>query len=430
MRSFLLLSTVFSTLVLLAVLESLSSAGEDADVQGNFGSPIPGLNAGQLATFEFGRSVFKKEFTRTEGLGPHFNSTSCRSCHEDPVEGGSSQRYRDFFLAGKFAPGGGLEKIYPDCTEFNEPLQNSECCLPSMVIPHFGPKGTRNVPIASGVEHPRLDQADVIARRNAPPMFGIGLFRLVADEEILSRADPEDSDGDGISGKINRIEDEDDQIGRFGYKCQTASIEAFNRGALNNQMGITSNSIEFAMGPGGNESYFLDEFFGTKTAYAQVATPRDVLVDFDGVSDPELSRGELIALVFFQENLAAPLRGRITSNVRRGEAIFEALNCSGCHAPSLDTPLGLIYPYTDLLLHDMGAELADGITMKEALGNEFRTQPLWGLCQHPPFLHDGRAATVREAILLHGGEAETARNAYAELNEQDTLMLHRFLESL
>ena len=92
MRSFLLLSTVFSTLVLLAVLESLSSAGEEADVQANFGSPIPGLNAGQLATFEFGRSVFKKEFTRTEGLGPHFNSTSCRSCHEDPVEGGSSQR--------------------------------------------------------------------------------------------------------------------------------------------------------------------------------------------------------------------------------------------------------------------------------------------------------------------------------------------------
>ena len=430
MRPFLILSAVFSTLLLLAILESLSSAGEEADIQGSFGAPIPGLNAGQLATFEFGRSVFKKSFTRSEGLGPHFNAASCVSCHEDPVEGGSSQRYRDFFLAGKFTPEGELEKIYPDCTEFNELLQRQECCLPSMVIPHYGPKGTRDNPITNGVEHPRLDQADVIARRNAPPMFGIGIFRLVPDPEILSREDPEDLNGDGISGRINRIEDEDNQLGRFGYKCQTASIEAFNRGALNNQMGITSNSIEFAMGPSQDEKFFLDELFRTRTAYAQVAAPMDELVDYDEVSDPELSRGELIALVFFQENLAAPRRGRITSSVRRGANIFAELNCTACHVPSLNTRIGKIHPYTDLLLHNMGPALADGITMKQALGTEFRTQPLWGLCAHPPFLHDGRAATVRAAIMLHGGEAEASRNAYAGLNEQDTLMLHRFLESL
>ena len=430
MRPFLVLSAVFSTLLLLAILESLSSAGEEADIQGSFGAPIPGLNAGQLATFEFGRSVFKKIFTRSEGLGPHFNAASCVSCHEDPVEGGSSQRYRDFFLAGKFTPAGELEKIYPNCTEFNELLQRQECCLPSMVIPHYGPKGTRDNPVTSGVEHPRLDQADVVARRNAPPMFGIGIFRLVPDPEILSREDPEDLNGDGISGRINRIEDEDNQIGRFGYKCQTASIEAFNRGALNNQMGITSNSIEFAMGPSQDEKFFLDELFRTRTAYAQVAAPMDELVDYDEVSDPELSRGELIALVFFQENLAAPRRGRITSSVRRGANIFAELNCTACHVPSLNTRIGKIHPYTDLLLHNMGPALADGITMKQALGTEFRTQPLWGLCAHPPFLHDGRAATVRAAIMLHGGEAEASRNAYAGLNEQDTLMLHRFLESL
>ena len=430
MRPFLVLSAVFSTLLLLAILESLSSAGEEADIQGSFGAPIPGLNAGQLATFEFGRSVFKKIFTRSEGLGPHFNAASCVSCHEDPVEGGSSQRYRDFFLAGKFTTEGELEKIYPNCTEFNELLQRQECCLPSMVIPHYGPKGTRDNPVTSGVEHPRLDQADVVARRNAPPMFGIGIFRLVPDPEILSREDPEDLNGDGISGRINRIEDEDNQIGRFGYKCQTASIEAFNRGALNNQMGITSNSIEFAMGPSQDEKFFLDELFRTRTAYAQVAAPMDELVDYDEVSDPELSRGELIALVFFQENLAAPRRGRITSSVRRGANIFAELNCTACHVPSLNTRIGKIHPYTDLLLHNMGPALADGITMKQALGTEFRTQPLWGLCAHPPFLHDGRAATVRAAIMLHGGEAEASRNAYAGLNEQDTLMLHRFLESL
>ncbi len=430
MRTFLILSSVFGTLVLLAILESFSSAGEEADVSGNFGAAIPGLNTGQLATFEFGRSIFKKSFTRREGLGPHFNATSCASCHEDPVEGGSSQHYRDFFLAGRLNQEGILEKIYPDCTEFNAPSQRTECCLPSMVIPHYGPRGDNENPVASGVEHPSLSQADVVAIRNAPPMFGLGLFRLVSDEEILSRADPQDANGDGISGRINRIEDENNQIGRFGYKCQTASIEAFNRGALNNQMGITSNSIEFAMGPAQDEKPFLDELFEIKTAYAQVAAPMDELTDYDGIPDPELSRGELIALVFFQENLAAPRRGRITSSVRQGESVFLQLGCTSCHTASLNTRIGKIHPYTDLLLHDMGPELADGITMKQALGNEFRTQPLWGLCEHSPFLHDGRAATVRDAILLHGGEAERARNAYAELNQRDTLMLHRFLESL
>ena len=111
MRTFLILSSVFSTLALLAILESFSSAGEEADVSGNFGAAIPGLNTGQLATFKFGRSIFKKSFTRREGLGPHFNATSCASCHEDPVEGGSAQRYRDFFLAGRLNEEGILEKM-------------------------------------------------------------------------------------------------------------------------------------------------------------------------------------------------------------------------------------------------------------------------------------------------------------------------------
>jgi CxxC motif-containing protein (DUF1111 family) len=437
MRVLPILATFFAGLLALSLFESTSRAGSDAEVTGPLGGPIPGLNAGQLATFEFGRSIFTKRFTRAEGLGPHFNASSCASCHEDPVTGGSSQRYRDFFLAGRTRPDGTVAKIYPDCTEENRDTQRSECCLPSLVIPHYGPKGSIDRPVAAGVEHPKiLPDADVVARRNAPPLFGVGLFRLITDAEILSRADPDDADGDGISGRVNHVATEEGRIGRFGYKCQTVSIEAFNRGAFNNQMGITSDSTELAMGGerAGTEADtgrgFLDELLGAKTAYAQVANPVDRIIDFDEVRDPEVTRGELLALVFFQENLAAPRRGRITASVLAGEQIFARVGCDRCHVPSLDTPLGEIHPYTDLLIHDMGPGLADGVVMFAAGGSEFRTQPLWGLCHHAPFLHDGRADTVREAILAHGGEAQAARDAYAGLSEGERRLLHRFLESL
>lgn len=437
MRVFSVLLAVFLGLIAFTWFDSLSRAGEDADVTGNFGDPVPGLTPTQIATFDFGRAVFVRRFTREEGLGPHFNAVACSSCHEDPEAGGSSQRYRDFLLVARSTEGGGMEKTFPDCTPENAATQSSDLCLPSVVLPHYGPPGTIAEPVAHAVEHPSVpDDADIVARRNAPPIFGVGLFRLVTDAEILSRADPDDLDGDGISGRINRIEAEGFEIGRFGFKCQTASIEAFNRGALNNQMGITSDSTEVARAemperqPIDGHPGFLRELFGSKTAHAQVATPVDRTVDFDGVSDPELTRGELIALVFFQENLAAPRRGQITPSVRAGEEIFERIGCTDCHVTSLDTPLGKIYPYSDLLIHDLGPQNADGVAMAQATGSEFRTQPLWGLCRHAPFLHDGSADTVEEAILKHGGEAQASRDSYAALSDEEHRLLHRFLESL
>jgi len=437
MRAFLVLLAVFIGLLAFTWLDSLSKASEDADVAGRFGDPIPGLNAGQRATFEFGRSVFTRRFTRPEGLGPHFNASSCAACHEDPVPGGSAQRYRDFLLVARTTPLGGVAKLYPDCTSENRATHQSELCLPSMVLPHYGPKGTIEDPVASAVEHPRVSpEADVIARRNAPPLFGVGLFRLVSDEEILSRADPDDRDHNSISGRVNRIPTEDDDIGRFGYKCQTASIEAFNRGAMINQMGITSDSTELASLEGdraaadGAQPGFLRDLLAPKPAHAQVANPVDRIIDFDGAFDPEVTRGELLALVFFQENLAAPRRGIISAAATAGEQVFARIGCADCHVPSLESTIGMIHPYTDLLIHDMGPVLADGIEMAGATGSEFRTQPLWGLCEHFPFLHDGRADTLEEAILLHGGEAQRARDQYAALGSADVTLLHRFLESL
>ena len=430
MRSFLLLLAVFTGLVTWALVDSRSRAMEDAEVTGALGDPIPGLDALELFRFEQGRRIFEKRWTRGEGLGPHFNATSCNSCHEDPVPGGSSQRYRDFFLAAETKVDGTIAKLYPDCTTENVATHRSECCLPSMVVPHYGPKGTLTDPVAADVEHPSIPaRADVVARRNAPPLFGIGLFRLVSDEEILSRADPDDSDGDGISGRVNIIDNEEGNIGRFGYKCQTGSIEAFNRGALHNQMGITSDSIEEVADAAARPGLW-HRLFEVKSAWAQEATPVDRIRDFDGRLDPEITRSELINLVSFQENLAAPRRGTITTSVRDGEQLFDSIGCTGCHVESLNTPIGLIHPWTDLLIHDMGPELADGIQQHQATGSEFRTQPLWGLCHHRPFLHDGRADTVEEAILLHGGEAAASRQAYSELSDSDRQLVLRFLESL
>lgn len=433
MRPSLVLLTVLCVLLFMMLYESFSSALEDADLTGEFGSPVPGLSELERQRFEFGRTVFTRRFTREDGLGPHFNASSCKSCHAEPAPGGSSERYRDFFLAGRRQPDGTVAKLYADCTEENRASHKIECCLPSLIIPHYGPKGTIADPVAGDVEHPAIPgDADVVARRNTPPIFGVGLFRLVSDAEILSRADPEDSDGDGISGRVNRISTEDNAIGRFGYKCQTASLEAFTRGALRNQIGITSDSLELLLGKAERRPSpgLLRKLFGPRVAHAQVAAPRDRIVDFDGVFDPELRRWDLEALVFFQENLAAPRRGTPSRSAQRGEEVFGRIGCSSCHTPWLPTPAGTIHPFTDLLIHDMGPGLADGFDMQQATGSEFRTQPLWGLCRHAPFLHDGRADSVEEAILLHGGEAQSARDSYEILTGEEQQYLLRFLESL
>ena len=430
MRLTLALLLVFVGLLYVTLFGPDSSAMDEADVFADFGDPVAGLTPTDRLRFETGRREFARRFARSEGLGPHFNATACVSCHEDPVGGGSGPRYRDFFLAGKLGEDGTLAKLYPDCTAENVDSSDTELCLPSIVIPTYGPRGHAERPVQPDVEHPRIPlSADVVARRNTPPLFGVGLFRWVSDSEILSRADPDDADGDGLSGRVNRVSSEDGAIGRFGFKCQTASVEGFTRGALLNQMGITSHSTEL-VAQSGRPSFFGEPLFAMKEAHAQAAEPRDRNFDFDGVSDPEIPRGRLQNLIFFTENLAAPRRGARSDAVDRGGSVFAAIGCEACHVSSLETPNGLIHPYSDLLLHDMGPLLDDGVVMGEAQGNEFRTQPLWGLCAHPPFLHDGRADTIEEAILLHGGEAEGARHRYAELSAEKRSDLHAFLESL
>jgi CxxC motif-containing protein (DUF1111 family) len=207
------------------------------------------------------------------------------------------------------------------------------------------------------------------------------------------------------------------RVGRFGFKAQNANLEGFIRGPLFNHMGITSDPISPLL--------TSDEFI----AIAQVGTPDESTTDDDGVPDPEISNADLSDLLVFTSNLAPPAPLPMDAQAERGEQLFEQLNCVACHVPNLVRSGTPIVAYTDLLIHNMGPGLDDGVIQGRATGDEFRTQPLWGLRHSAPYLHDGRAPTIERAIEFHGGEATEARNAFVALSPADRAAVIAFLET-
>jgi CxxC motif-containing protein (DUF1111 family) len=297
--------------------------------------------------------------------------------------------------------------------------------LSSAVIPSFGAgsefsteRGRTNLAAMTGT-------TITLAQRNSLPLFGVGLFEFVSDATILARADPNDEDGDGISGRFNT---DNGTVGRFGVKAQSNNVELFTRAPLMNQLGITSDPFQ---GSGGTVS------LGPPQVSSSPDTPTS---DGDTRADPELPRRDLGDLIAFTRFLAPPEPLSLDTQARRGEALFEELGCARCHVPELPTSrFGTIRPFTDLLLHDLGPELADGLAFgvpqaaalaPPTAAGEFRTQPLWGVSLSGPFLHDGRAETLREAIELHGGEARASTDRFLARTpgEQDDLIA--FLEHL
>ncbi|GMV38650.1 MAG: hypothetical protein AMXMBFR64_03660 [Myxococcales bacterium] len=368
------------------------------------GEVLPSATAEERATFERGRAVATRHFAPSEGLGPSFNVTLCTGCHEKPVVGGGAPRYRNFLL------------------------QQSRQADGSQI-----PVGKNGVQTQFDMElgrTPTDPAANVTATRNPIPFFGTGLLAEIPEEEILRYADPDDADGDGISGRPNY---DRGFVGRFGVKAQTVSIEGFIRGPLFNHLGITtvplSNERKAALPVPSAAPSFKQGALGVIEA-AQAAAPDEPTTDEDGVADPELSEQDLFDLVAFSMLLAAPEPDAPTAASERGRGRFEELGCAACHVPALDGPRGLIPAYSDLLLHDMGEELADGIVMGVATGSEFRTQPLWGVAATGPYLHDGRADTLDEAVRAHGGEAAASRDAYVGLNDGERGEVIAFLESL
>src|SRR5213082_2772463 len=357
------------------------------------GAPLPGLTLEQRALFERGRGLFQTEFTPATGLGPLFNNNACSQCHEDPVTGGIG------------------EEVERHATAFRAPACDD-------LGAHGGPVIQDSVTPALhavlGIERESVPAAATdSAVRTTPSLVGFGLLEAVPDAEILALADPLDRNGDGISGRPNRTAD--GRLGRFGRKAQLATLSEFNAGAFVNEMGITS-PVE-----------------PTEQLVRGEAFPSGV----DPTPDPELTQEALDATTAFVRLLAPPRplpRGVVE---QRGALVFLRIGCASCHFPVLVTgpnrvaalSLKIVRPYTDLLLHDMGPDLAD-ICLGRAEPAEFRTEPLMGLRFKTAFLHDGRAGSIEQAILAHGGEAARARGRFLRLSAGERYALLQFLGGL
>ena len=264
----------------------------------------------------------------------------------------------------------------------------------------------------------------LLSPRMAPPFFGLGLLQNIPQQTILSFADENDANNDGISGRPNYVWDPVENkmmLGRFGLKANTASILTQVASAYHQDMGITSS------------------VFNSESAYGQT--------QYDGLNDDgELPDSILNAATFYIKTLGVPARRNVTDAVAlQGENLFKAINCGSCHIPTIQTGVDItlkalsnqrIHPYTDLLLHDMGAGLADNRPDFLANGNEWKTPALWGIGLFektngiPFYLHDGRARTIEEAILWHAGEAQNSKNKFVALSANDRKALIKFVKSL
>jgi len=275
----------------------------------------------------------------------------------------------------------------------------------------------------------------MISPRIAPPMIGVGLLEAIDERDILAAADPDDADGDGISGRPNRVwsrEDGKPMLGRFGWKAGQPTVAQQAAGAFLGDIGISTPFDPDS--PGGDCTASQSRCLAAPHGGPSATDRREI--------DQKL----FDLVVFYSRNLAVPARhdpGGAT--VLNGKRLFYGAGCISCHRPKYVTlrdprrpeqSFQLIWPYTDLLLHDMGPELADGRPEGLADGQEWRTPPLWGLGlaetvnPRASYLHDGRARTVLEAVLWHGGEAEAAKEKVIQMSREERDALVAFLRSL
>jgi len=357
------------------------------------GDPVGGLSRAEQDRFAHGKVVFDSIFTPEKGLGPLFNSTSCGECHEDPAKGGRGDEVELHATAFK----GGV--CDPLVEEGGFVIQR-----------HTTPALKQALGIDS---EPFPPSATARALRTTPVVFGRGLLDAVPESVILAYADPDDKNHDGISGRPNRFTD--GRLGRFGRKGFVPALDEFNAGAFSAEMGVTNPAVR------------TEETVGGKPIPAGV----------DPVPEPEIAQEQLDLTDAFVRFLAPPTPLKLAREGRRGRELFSQIGCAACHVPTLqtgDSPVPALrnkeFPaYTDLLLHDMGPDLAD-VCMGLATPSEFRTEPLLDLRDAKAFLHDGRDTTLGQAIEAHGGEASGARDRFKALPPADRNALIAFLKSL
>ena len=426
-----------------------------------FSSASANMDPARKLDFKIGNGFFKRLWVSApastqaaDGLGPLYNARSCQSCHinngrghppqgpdETPVslvlhlsvpgdpaararnkvtaEPGYGTQLQTFSIQGQRAEG----RLQVDYEPLPVTLADGER------VELRGPRYTVEAPA-----YGPLDPQAMLSPRLAPQMIGLGLLQAIDAQAILARADPDDRDGDGISGRPNRVWSAARQktmLGRFGWKAGSATVDDQSQEAFVRDLGISVPNHPNGAG----------DCTERQTACRQA--PDGNSPQFDNLEANHQVTG-LVAL--FSRNLAVPERRAPDSpQVLAGKRLFHASGCIACHTPrhvtredATDPELAgqTIWPYTDLLLHDMGEGLADGRPEGEADGREWRTPPLWGIGLstgvngHSNYLHDGRARNLLEAVLWHGGEAQPARDAVSRMNRLEREQLLRFVESL
>ncbi len=434
--------------------------------QDSFSQFSANITFAEEETFKLGNALFRKLWVSSpsstqasDGLGPLYNARACQTCHlkdgrGHPPEGNADTTSMFLRLARPAVTEAERQAVAAhDVLNFPDPVYGAQ--LQDSAVPGLPAEGqmkisyTEKTVTLAGSEivslrqpsytveklgYGPLDAATTLSPRVTQPMGGLGLVEAIHPADILANADPDDRDGDGISGKASVVRDPQSGklvLGRFGWKAQTASVRQQSAEALAGDIGISSPAAKRSHGD---------------CTVAQVKC----LSMADGVQarlgDTEAPDPVLGLVTFYSENLAVPARRKASfAETLDGKKVFYETGCISCHVPKFVTrrdagnkahAFQLIWPYSDFLLHDMGEGLADGQQVGEASGREWRTPALWGIgltkvvSGHTFFLHDGRARNLTEAILWHGGEAQKARDRFAALEKADRQALITFLESL
>ena len=385
-------------LALVALLGTLSAgasylAPSDPPVPGvgEAGGPTTALSPPDMAKWLAGRKVFDRDFVVPLGLGlPNYNANSCRACHSDPAMGGAGPLEVNVSRFGHDGAG----------TEAFVNLPGGQAA--SKLRPP--PDGTReNYP--SGLPNP-ADNADVFEQRQTPTLLGLGLVDTIADSTILANEDPFDLDGDGIKG-VARIlmVNGNPEVGKFGWKAQIPRMSDFVRDAMGGEIGISV--------PDDGRGF--------------------AFTDSDAVPDPELSQLDTDRLSFFLANLGPPPGGDSQNpSAQAGKVVFQSLKCAVCHRPSLNSsiPGVRVGLFSDLLLHDVQPPGFHGMEEPGAASGMYRTPLLWGINKTGPYMHDGRAETLEQAILGHHNEAEFSSQGFVALTPGSKADLLNYLASL
>ena len=367
-------------------------------MQAKAGDPLPGLAQGDRDRFAAGKEDFEEEETAEEGLGPVFNETSCARCHTDPAVGGGSAILETRFGArtagGKFDP---LTQYGGSLIQANGIGAAGDCNFVAETVP---------------------PAANLVSQRRTTPLFGLGLVDAVPESTFVYVARLEAALFPDEAGRVARVHDiarNSDAVGRFGWKAQVPTLHQFGGDAYLNEMGVTSPEFPDENCPNGDCSLLA-------------CNPLPTLND-DGSG--------VVAFTDFMTLLAPPPRAPWSLQAFAGKRIFSAVGCTRCHWDTFrtgDSPVASLnhvtfHPYSDFLLHDMGS-LGDGIEVGDARGREYRTAPLWGISAVTRFLHDGRAATLQEAVLAHDGQARKVRERFYRLSGDEKTALFAFVRSL